>query len=172
MPWQSWHLAKELLERPIGPAGQVRDGYYREAYGFSRKKLTNHQERMPCHGELIPHCEPIFQEEADSKKMGYEFLVHAPQVADAIQMTLQIQNGIFRAYTGEEAKRVFLEYDRKYGFENTDRYSPCWNSYSGEPIISEQLLRECMEQLGLDDDRYIRFLVEQEKMELSLMQEE
>ena len=181
-PWQDWALSEEELKR-LDQKYDHNDDYYRGLYEGSRaqlqEQLKDGQTYMPCRGELIPHCEPVFQVgagrygnmELDERTRSYEFFVNAPQVAEAIQVTLQIQNGVFRAYTGEEAKKVFLEYDRKYGFENTERYSSEWNSYSKEPIISEQLLRECLEDLGLDADRYIRFLVERERIELDYMQE-
>lgn len=86
-------------------------------------------------------------------------------------MTIQIKEGAFRVFTGDKAQEIYTEYEKKYGFANPERYSVYWNCYTKEPLITEDMLRECFEECGVDAEEAIRFLVEEEKLELEYMQE-
>ncbi len=112
--------------------------------------------------------------ERTSMGTDYASIVFPPELALDVVMTVRIHDGSLDVLTGEEASRVFQEYDARYGFRDTWRYAThafeFYHDLLQETLVTEQTVRECFRDENMDEDAWIDFLVKEYGMNLKLMQ--
>ena len=139
-----------------------------------------------CRKHQVQECEAFFRKDTgryfvngaftERVSLGTEYadIVYAPELARDVVMTVRIHDGTLDVFTGVEASLVFQEYDVKFGFKETWRYATgnirYFHDLLKETLVTEDTLRECFEEEGMNADYCIDYLVKKYGMELDLMQ--
>ena len=142
--------------------------------------------RFVCRMQHMKECEAYFREDTGSHfvngaftertSMGtdYASIVYPTELAMDVVMTVRIHDGSLDVLTGEEALRLFQEYDAEYGFRDTWRYAghsfDYYHNLLQETLVTEQTLRECFRDENMDEDRCIDYLVQEYGVNLKEMQ--
>ncbi len=123
---------------------------------YREKTEAAEAEDYPCRREKIEECTGHFKKQflfpekttAEQRYDGedYNWIVDVPQLSEDVVLTIKIKDGIMELFTGEEAKRVFREYDEKYHFADPRRYSTVAMEYFHTDRVGEAFrkwLHEC-----------------------------
>ncbi|MCR4868318.1 MAG: hypothetical protein K5889_02430 [Lachnospiraceae bacterium] len=129
--------------------------------------------QFPCRRELIGECSDHFKLHdyrwywgKDNKQdfdEEYFWIVDVPQMYKDVVLTLQIKDGNIDVITGEEAKQVFKDYNERYHFADPRRYSVLADMVFEKARIGEKMLKECMEECGMDFDKTMQTLLVEER---------
>ncbi len=125
---------------------------------------------FPCRRNNLAECEKHFKTGQDfwssgKKLLGTDYagMVYVPELLDDVVLTVQIHEGSLNILTGDEAKTVFREYDKKYGFEKTWRYAAYnfgfFHELLHEALVTEETLRDCFTEEGMDTDKCMECLI-------------
>ena len=133
-----------------------------------------------CRGHRIPECESYFKKGdfwgsgKTTLGTGYADIVYTPELMEDVVLTVRICEGSLEVLAGEDAVRAFREYDAKYGFKDTWRYAAhsfgFFHELLQEALVTEETLRECLADEGMDQDACIEHLVRVQTMDLKAMQ--
>ncbi|MCR4868323.1 MAG: hypothetical protein K5889_02455 [Lachnospiraceae bacterium] len=136
--------------------------------------------QFPCRRELIGECSDHFKilhdyrwsVGKDSKQdydAEYFWIVDVPQIYMDVVLTLRIKDGNIDVITGDEAKQVFKDYNERYHFADPRRYSYMAEEFFEKARIGEKMLKECMEECGMDVEKSMQALAEKDDIKLEWM---
>ncbi|SCW39476.1 hypothetical protein SAMN02910400_00607 [Lachnospiraceae bacterium C10] len=127
--------------------------------------------QFPCRRELIGECSDHFKilhdyrwscgkDRKEDFDAEYFWIVDVPQIYMDVVLTLLIKDGNIDVITGDEAKQVFKDYNERYHFADPRRYSYRAEEFFEKARIGEKILKECMEEYGMDFEKSMKKLVE------------
>jgi hypothetical protein len=131
--------------------------------------------QFPCRRELIGECSDHFKILHDYRwsvgkdfKQDYDaeyfWIVDVPQMYKDVVLTLLIKDGNIDVITGDEAKQVFKDYNERYHFADPRRYSMDAQQFFEKARIGEKMLKECMEECGMDFEKSMQALEKKDEI--------